>query len=460
MRFSPVVAIEAADPAPPPHKRRKPPLARTALIRGAAQAGLRPTAIFVDLTGCRQVFRGLHNVLREARSLLDRLGIAARLAIAPAPGAAWALAFGRTSDTLTETLDPHLLSDLPPAALRLEPEVVDALHHLGIQTVGALMRIPRTSLPSRFGEQILLRIDQALGGIPEPLTAVKLQSPIYERMDFDGVAATLESTWSTFELLIQRISEDLLGRGCGARQLDIELFRPCDPSIQRTLHLTRPSRDPRGLFKLLRSALESQPPAPPPRRYEESTISDGFSAIALAVPIFQQMLPEQVELLDHERHIGQVEMDRLIERLRVRLGSGCVARARLIDSHVPEKRWRAETEDCPGDYPGDSSGDWAGDCPDAGATAARPLCLLAAPIEVGVMVAPSHDRDGRPVLVRRGSVARRVVHAVGPERIAGPWWEGNDKTRDYFDIETDSADRWWMFRVNETGKWYLQGEFL
>ena len=53
----------------------------------------------------------------------------------------------------------------------------------------------------------------------------------------------------------------------------------------------------------------------------------------------------------------------------------------------------------------------------------------------------------------------RLTHAVGPERIAGQWWDGHDKTRDYFDVEDESGQRWWLFRVLETFKWYLHGNF-
>jgi hypothetical protein len=53
-----------------------------------------------------------------------------------------------------------------------------------------------------------------------------------------------------------------------------------------------------------------------------------------------------------------------------------------------------------------------------------------------------------------------VRHAVGPERICGPWWLGRHKTRDYFDAAVErSGERFWLFRVPETGKWYLHGEF-
>jgi protein ImuB len=51
------------------------------------------------------------------------------------------------------------------------------------------------------------------------------------------------------------------------------------------------------------------------------------------------------------------------------------------------------------------------------------------------------------------------MHCVGPERIAGRWWDGNDKTRDYFDIADPTGNRFWLFRVSQTGKWYLHGTF-
>jgi protein ImuB len=41
----------------------------------------------------------------------------------------------------------------------------------------------------------------------------------------------------------------------------------------------------------------------------------------------------------------------------------------------------------------------------------------------------------------------RLIAAVGPERIAGEWWRGHDKTRDYYDVADESGKRFWVFRV-------------
>jgi protein ImuB len=51
------------------------------------------------------------------------------------------------------------------------------------------------------------------------------------------------------------------------------------------------------------------------------------------------------------------------------------------------------------------------------------------------------------------------VHVRGPERIAGQWWNGSGKTRDYFDVADTAGSRFWLFRVMETNQWYLHGIF-
>lgn len=75
------------------------------------------------------------------------------------------------------------------------------------------------------------------------------------------------------------------------------------------------------------------------------------------------------------------------------------------------------------------------------------------------MVSPSHDRDGRPISFSLDGQVHPVVQWVGPERIAGQWWQGRRKTRDYFDVEDNQGLRFWIFRVLETGKWYWHGTF-
>jgi protein ImuB len=62
-----------------------------------------------------------------------------------------------------------------------------------------------------------------------------------------------------------------------------------------------------------------------------------------------------------------------------------------------------------------------------------------------------------------------VACADGPERVRGEWWRTDNETgkvRDYFILEVDSGERFWVFRAGDgqhdnTGSlnWYLHGKF-
>jgi protein ImuB len=187
-------------------------------------------------------------------------------------------------------------------------------------------------------------------------------------------------------------------------------------------------------------------------------IPSGFTAIRLTIPLFEPVADEQIPLLEQESHDSQLDLDHLIERLMLRLGDEAVAQARLLESHVPEHAYETGAR---ADGSGSSKTQQvlAYPLPLAPYPYARPLLLLNHPTEIRVMVCPSHDCDGRPISFTFDGQTHHVAHALGPERIAGQWWLGHNRTRDYFAIETETARRWWVFRVRQTSKWYLHGQF-
>jgi protein ImuB len=435
MRFSPVVAL-----TPSPCNR--------------VEGSLNAHGVFLDLTGCDRVFYGLDNLIRLVREAMTKLRITAHLAVAPNPGAAWALTYSSKHQN-TIVRDDQLaeaLADLPPATLRLDDELVVSLHHLGLNTIGLLMKLPRESLPARFGSQLLLRLDQALGKIPEPLAPLEPFSPISARMDFDGAVESLEAIWLVFKKLTGQVVAELLKRGRGARTVEVEFFRAYAVTLRKTIRLSRPSHDPVNLFNLLRCAMET------------IDTDVGFLGIQLTVSRSERVSDEQIALLEHEGFAGEVELSHLIERLCVRMGQEAVAQAQAVEAHVPERAWK-----------GSGLGPPAAREPVQGSVNAvlnpeprilnplRPLHLFDTPEEIHVMVTPSHDRDGKPISFSRpnfGGVVHPLAYAIGPERIAGQWWRGHDKTRDYFDVEdATTGQRFWVFRVLETNRWFLHGEF-
>jgi protein ImuB len=178
---------------------------------------------------------------------------------------------------------------------------------------------------------------------------------------------------------------------------------------------------------------------------------EGFLGIRLTVTSSQRISDEQIHLLKDEEFAGQIELDHLIERLRVRLGEQIVARPDLVESYIPE---------CAYSWHGFSARvQSANSRVENPCHAVRPLHLLHGPEEIRVMVSPSDDREGKPVLFAQNGQVHSILYTVGPERIAGQWWEGYFRTRDYFDVEDEEGKRFWIFRVQESGKWFLHGEF-
>ena len=411
------------------------------------------------------------------------------------------------SPSVPQSLSPFPFNPLPLPALRLPDDTVTALRHLGIRTIGQLCRLPREELPARFGPTLLRRLDQLFGRVEEPLRLVQPTAPVVAARRWDEPVENLELIWPVAAELIDKIAAQLLRRGHGAREMSATLRLARGAPVKRTIRLSRPSRNPKKLLDLFRRAVEGMgrrdeeterrrdgvgrglgfgyrwaTPRPRTSSLRLSVSSslrstspstplppdlsrfdyNGYVGLRLEVTRWQPIAVEQVTLDGGAAFEADAERDDLIERLLVRLGDAAVIQARPVESYLPERAWTLLDPD----ESAAASRPVRTGQPRAGgrvlpAFASLPLSVRP-PTEIHVTVAPSHDRDGRPVQVilprdRRGAMP--VVHSVGPTRVAGQWWTGHDKSRDYFDIELPDGRRWWVFRVNETGKWFWQGEY-
>jgi protein ImuB len=54
---------------------------------------------------------------------------------------------------------------------------------------------------------------------------------------------------------------------------------------------------------------------------------------------------------------------------------------------------------------------------------------------------------------------QKVISSWGPERIETGWWRGHTVCRDYWRIETESHQHFWVYRNIRSGEWFLHGEF-
>ena len=76
------------------------------------------------------------------------------------------------SDIVSPGRASEAIASLPVAALRLPGSVISSLHDVGIERVAQIASKPRAGLRLRFGRDVLLRFDQALGSAQEALTSL------------------------------------------------------------------------------------------------------------------------------------------------------------------------------------------------------------------------------------------------------------------------------------------------
>lgn len=417
--------------------------------------------LFVDLTGVAHLHGGEARLCRRLARLLARHGVAARVAVADTPGAAWALA--RFSAAATVQVVPSgtqagAIAVLPVAALRLEPSALELLARLGIDTVDQLVAMPRAPLVRRFGRAIADRLDQATGRAPEPLDPVALPSRIAVEQRFAEPIATPEAIAHWLGELMPRLGVELAKAGQGARAVEMVAARVDGVPQRLRLGFARPTRD---VAHMLRLTL---------RRMEEIEPGYGIDAIALHVRRADPLGPESLAPALAEE--AATDLAPLIDALANRIGLARLWRAAPLESDVPE---RSCTRTPPLDPPPGRMqalrpddvrrlDDRAPDHP-WHARWPRPVWLLRRPERVDHVLAELPDNPPRRFTWR--GTSHRIVRAEGPERVAGEWWRHAKErlaVRDYFRVEDEEGQRFWLFRRGdgvrgETGdlSWYVHG---
>ncbi|MGK6354587.1 DUF6504 family protein [Sphingomonas sp. DT-207] len=418
--------------------------------------------LFLDLTGTAHLFGGEEAMARRIVRLLARAGFTARIAIADTPGAAWALArhAGRRTMLCPPREQARALADLPTPALRIEESAVELLRRLGIERIGQLAAMPRAPLVRRFGAETVLRIDQALGRMPEPLDPVIPPEAIATHQRFAEPIATAEAIAHWLGVLVPRLAAALEAQGLGVQALECIAER-IDGLPQRIrIGLARPNRDPTHLLRLLK------------RRIEDVEPGYGIDAIALHVRRAAPLGPQPVlERLDEE---AAPDIATLVDTLATRIGQAAMWRMRPVESDVPERSSaRAPVLDPPerGALRGRRDDvrqlDRNPPLPPWHPGWPRPARLLARPERLDHVMAELPDHAPRRFTWR--GRPHRVVRADGPERIHGEWWKRDAErasVRDYFRVEDEDGRRYWLFRSGDgerpvTGdlSWYLHGVF-
>ena len=385
--------------------------------------------LVLDITGATHLFGGEEAMLDDMQARLTRAGLHVRIGLGDSRGAAWALAHYREVGIAPVGDMLSALGPLPVAALRLEDATTIALQRLGLRKIAELAGAPRAPLARRFGRDLLMRLDQALGDQPEELSPLREPPHFGVRMTLPEPIGLEADVMAGTDRLLARLCELLKAQEMGARSLCLTLRRVDQDHQQVELRLARPLRDPHRILPLFERGIGS--------------VEAGFGIDQMRLEA-TQVEPLPVKQISHVAGRGKDQLDDLITRLGTRIGLENIIRYLPADSHIPERSFIIS----PAAW-SDPEGGWASPQP-------RPLKLFQPEPIGGNGTAPPKTFRWRNMWLSTG-------RATGPERIAPEWWFEDENwrhgLRDYWRVETRQGRRLWLFHTPQNPGWFVQGEF-
>ncbi|GMN01616.1 DNA polymerase Y family protein [Erythrobacter sp. MTPC3] len=417
-----------------------------------------PDGVLVDISGAAHLFGGEKRLLDDVETAFAKRSLYSRAAIAPTAGAAWALAHFGPAKAILGPRDDALqcLSDLPVSALRLDQDVLTVLRRLGLKRLGDLVSIAtgpadraeaaaRDALHRRFRNRKspsanpLVRLDQLMGRVPEPLLPIVPQhAPMVQRRLMEPIRHR-----SLLDKVLHDLADDMVrqleARGEGARRLELGLWRVDGEVLVRRLELAAATREAAHMTRLFAD------------RLEDIEAGFGIETVRLRASWAEPLDLSQGDVEQAAERHG-TSLNACIDRLTVRLGPHAVRRPVPHASHLPERAqtWQPPLEPERSSQPMLEFHE-------------RPLKILDKPESIAVLYS---SPDGLPQRFRwRGNVCE-VSRVEGPERIAPEWWREKStvRLRDYYRIEDSEGRRYWIYRHGIAGdgrggmpNWYLQG---
>jgi protein ImuB len=396
-----------------------------------------PDSLILDISGCAHLWGGETAYLKEILGRLRSMGYDVRMAIADTIGAAWAMAhYGPPNVVVEHRQQLRVLLSLPPSALRLEDQVLQKMHKLGLHQISSFIQMPRSVLRRRFGEGLLLRIAQAIGQEDEFIPYLEVQAPYHERLPCLEPIRTATGIEIAIRKLLEALCKRLAEEGMGIRSAVLKCYRIDGKLVQTEIGTNSPTHHTSHLFQLFELKIATIAPAL------------GIELFTLDATKTEEIPPVQEAFWNEKSGLNDKHLTELLDRLSVKLGGNIIHRY-LPDEHFwPERSIKkaVSIQEKP-------ATDWQNQRP-------RPTQLLGSPERIEV-TAPIPDYP--PMLFIYKGKKHPVSRADGPERIEREWWLEKGEHRDYYCVEDEEGQRYWLFRSGhysgEQSQWFIHGFF-
>jgi len=396
-----------------------------------------PDGLILDVSGCPHLWGGEQPYLKDIVTKMRGFGYDVRAAMADTIGTAWAVArYGKVSPIVERCDQLEALLPLPPTALRLDASILERLKKLGLYQIQDFINMPRKALRRRFGDAILIRLDQALGQEYEAISPVQPVEPYQERLLSLEPIRTATGIEIALEQLLEKLCLRLAKEEKGLRKCVFKCYRIDGMVKQIEIGTSRPSRNVTHLLKLFEPKIATIEPAL------------GIEVFTIEAPIVEDISAMQDALWNFSEGGNGTAIGELLDRIAGKLGMSSIHRYLPDEHYWPERSIKLATS--LSEKPQTS---WRKDLP-------RPIHLLPTPETIEVTV-PMPDYP--PMLFRYKGELHHVSKADGPERIEQEWWLQHGLYRDYYCIEDEKGARYWLFRAGsyEQGdpQWFIHGFF-
>jgi protein ImuB len=396
-----------------------------------------PDGLILDVSGCPHLWGGEQPYLKDIVTKLRGFGYDVRAAMADTIGTAWAVSrYGKVLPIVNRCGQLEALLPLPPAALRLDASILERLKKLGLYQIKDFIKMPRKALRRRFGDAILIRLDQALGQEYEAISPVQPVEPYQERLPSLEPIRTATGIEIALEQLLEKLCLRLAKEEKGLRKCVFKCYRIDGVVKQIEIGTSRPSRNVTHLFKLFELKIATIEPAL------------GIEVFTIEAPVVEDISAMQDALWNFSEGGNGTAIGELLDRIAGKLGIDTIHRYLPDEHYWPERsvKLAASLSEKP-------QTSWRTGLP-------RPIHLLPKPETIEVTV-PMPDYP--PMLFRYKGELHNVSKADGPERIEQEWWLQHGLYRDYYCIEDEKGARYWVFRTGsyEQGdpQWFIHGFF-
>ncbi len=414
-----------------------------------------PDGLLLEISGSLKLLGGLETVLERLQAELDAMGFAPAIACAPTARAAGWLAQDRANaHAYTASKGriaihaaahahadaaqlQHAIAALPIAVLKREAEEHAALQAIGTATIGDILALPRDGVGRRFGQGLLDDIDRALGRLPEARSFFQVPAAFLATIELPSEVTQSEALLFAARRLLLQLAGFLAARSGGVQRITVRLAHR-SATTEITIGMLAPSRDITHFTLLLRERMASL------------MLRDPVRAITISADDVVPLAGDNIALFAEDpagtvQEAGQ-SWQRLIERLRMRLGNASVQGLAVAADHRPEEASLSIEPVASG-----RSGTPSGTRQLQFHFGERPFWLLAEPRPIREIGSTPHDEDEQPLEL-----------LAGPERIESGWWNGREAMRDYFVARSRNRALLWIYRERrpaDNGGWYVHGIF-